>query len=75
VQGTRALTFVGERQIVTAEGDRQLVVCPADRQAISGGFFPYLVSGLALSKDGDYLATANSNGTVYILRLPLRPLR
>jgi WD40 repeat protein len=75
VQGTRALAFVGNRQLLTAENDRQLVVCGADREAFSGGFLPHLVNGLALSADGKYLATANSNGTVYILRLPLRRRR
>jgi hypothetical protein len=33
---------------------------------------PFIVNGLAASADGKHLATANSNGTVYILRLPLR---
>jgi WD40 repeat protein len=74
VQGTRALAFVGQRQVVTAENDRQLVVCSTDREPI-GRFMPHLVNGLALGADGKYLATANSNGTVYILRLPLRRLR
>jgi WD40 repeat protein len=71
VRGTRALAFVGNRQVITAENDRQLVVCGAERVAISGGFLPHLVNGLALSADGKHMATANSNGTVYILRLPL----
>jgi WD40 repeat protein len=72
VQGTRALSFVDERQLVTVENDRQLVVISADGDVISGRFMPHLVNGLALSKDGKYLATANSNGTGYVLRLPLR---
>jgi WD40 repeat protein len=75
VQGTRAVTFVDERQFVTAENDRQFVLCGDDGKVISGRFQSYLVNGLALSKDGKYLATANSNGTVYILRLPLKMLR
>lgn len=33
-------------------------------------FLPGTVNGFALSADGRYLATANNNGTVYILRLP-----
>jgi hypothetical protein len=73
VQGTRALAFVGERQVVTAENGRKLVVCGGDDEPFTGGLLPHLVNGLALSKDRKYLATANSNGTVHVLRLPLRP--
>jgi WD40 repeat protein len=72
VQGTRALSFVGKQQVVTAENDRQLVVCGVDREPFSGGFLPHLVNGLALSADRTHLLTANRNGTVYILRLPLQ---
>jgi hypothetical protein len=66
---------VAGRQVVTAENDRQLVVCAADREVISARLLPHLVNALALSADGKHLATANSNGTVYILRLPLLPLQ
>jgi hypothetical protein len=31
---------------------------------------PGRIWGLALSPDGKYLATANANGTVYVIRLP-----
>jgi WD40 repeat protein len=72
VQGSRALTFVAGRQVVTAENDRQLVVCAADGAVVSARLLPHLVNALALSHDGKHLVTANSNGTVYILRLPLR---
>jgi WD40 repeat protein len=71
-RGTRALAFVGERQVVTAENDRKLIVCGLEGEVISARLMPHLVNGLALSADGKHLATANSNGTVYILRLPLR---
>ncbi len=36
---------------------------------------PGPVQALALARDGRHVATANSNGTVYVLRLPAPPPR
>jgi hypothetical protein len=70
----RVVTFVGER-VVTAGDDRQLTVRNLGGEIISERRLPHRVNGLAPSADGKHLATANSNGTVYILRLPLREPR
>jgi hypothetical protein len=42
---------------------------------LPGWHFPGAVNGVAYAADGRHLATANNNGTVYILRLALAPAR
>jgi WD40 repeat protein len=71
--GSGVVTFVDERHFVHAGWANRLLVCDLDGKIIKEGSLPHAVNGLAPSKDRKYLATANSNGTVYILRLPLRP--
>jgi WD40 repeat protein len=68
----RAVAFLGEERIVTASDHRQLTLWSPEGEVIGERLMPHPVNGFALSRDGKYLATANSNGTVYILRLPLR---
>jgi WD40 repeat protein len=70
-----AVGFLGDGQVVTTGDDRRLTIWDLDGKIVSERLLPHFVTGLALSKDGKYLATANSNGTVYILRLPLRRSR
>jgi WD40 repeat protein len=75
--GARVVAFVGE-QIVTPgnnSNSRQLRVWDLDGAVIGERILPHVVNGLAPSADGKHLAMANSNGTVSILRFPLRPLR
>jgi serine/threonine protein kinase/WD40 repeat protein len=67
-----AVAFVSKRQVVEAGRTNCFHVCDLEGGTVSNRPVPHLVNGLALTKDGRYLATANSNGTVYILRLPLR---
>jgi WD40 repeat protein len=71
--GGGVVTFVDERHFVHVGWANRLLVCDLDGKIIKEGSLPHAVNGLALSKDGKYLATANSNGTVYILRLAPRP--
>jgi hypothetical protein len=68
----RVVAFLGER-VVTVDG-RQLTVCNLEGKIIGERPrpLPHQVNALAASADGKHLATANSNGTVYILRLPPR---
>jgi WD40 repeat protein len=73
--GSGVVTFVDERHFVHAGWANRLLVCDLDGKIISERSLPHPVNGLALSADRKYLATANNNGTVYILRLPLRPPR
>jgi WD40 repeat protein len=68
----RAVVFVSTDRFVTAGDDRKLTVWDLDGNIINERQLPHRVTGLALSQNGKYLATANSNGTVYVLRLPLR---
>jgi hypothetical protein len=68
----RAVAFVGADRIVTAGDDRQLTVWDSDGKIVTELPMSYLVNGLAVCQDGRHLATANGNGTVYILGLPLR---
>jgi WD40 repeat protein len=69
--GGKVVAFVGQRQYVCAWSNH-LFVCDLEGKIINQWTLPHAVNGLAPSKDGKYLATANSNGTVYILRLPLQ---
>jgi WD40 repeat protein len=72
----KAVAFPGERQIIaTTSPDRQLTVWNLEGEIVSERLLPHSVNALALSADRKYLATANGNGTVYILRLPLRQKR
>jgi WD40 repeat protein len=67
----QAVAFVGEGRFVTA-GDLRLLVWDVGGAIVADRPLPYLVNGLGPSRDGKHLATANGNGTVYLLRLPLR---
>jgi WD40 repeat protein len=68
----RAVAFVGDGQVVTAGLDRRLLVWGPDGVLVGERSLPYQVNALAASADGKHLALANGNGTVYVLRLPLR---
>jgi serine/threonine protein kinase/WD40 repeat protein len=68
----RQVTFVGERQVVTTWDDRQLTVWDLEGKVLGEQSLPHRVNGLASGHDDKHLALANSNGTVSILRLPLR---
>jgi WD40 repeat protein len=68
----RAVSFLGDEQIITTGDYRHLTVWGRDGKIVSEPRLPYLVAALALSKDGKYLAKANSNGTVNVLPLPLQ---
>jgi WD40 repeat protein len=68
--GAGVAAFLDKRQFVRTWSNH-LFVCDLDGKIINDRILPHAVHGMALSKDRKYLATANSNGTVYILRLPL----
>jgi cytochrome c len=68
----RAVAFVDNGRIVTAGLETRLLVWSSGGEIVGERPLPYTVNGLALSADGKHLATANGNGTVYILRLPLQ---
>jgi WD40 repeat protein len=68
---TQAVAFVGEERFVTA-CDLRLLMWDVGGAIVADRPLPYLVNGLGPSRDGKHLATANGNGTVYLLRLPLR---
>jgi WD40 repeat protein/tRNA A-37 threonylcarbamoyl transferase component Bud32 len=68
----RGVAFLGDGQVVTAGDNSKLNVWDLDGKVTRERPLPHTVHGLVLSSDGRHLATANSNGTVHILRLPLR---
>jgi serine/threonine-protein kinase len=65
----------------TPDGERFLSLCSSGRICVhwrDGTLFgqwrlPGQVNGFAIAPDGKHLATANSDGTVYILRFPAPP--
>jgi WD40 repeat protein len=69
--GGQAVIFVGGRWVVSSAADTRLVAWTPDGEMTAARALPYQVNGLAPSADDRHLATANGNGTVYILRLPL----
>jgi WD40 repeat protein len=50
-------------------GRCNVVMWDADGRKLREWAFPGVVCGVAFAPDGRHLATANSNGTVYVLRL------
>jgi WD40 repeat protein len=66
-----ALHFLPDGEgLVSAGEDGQLILHgPRSGQALNSWRFPGAIRDLAVAVDGRHLATANSNGTVYILRL------
>jgi WD40 repeat protein len=69
--GTQCLLFTANGQeLISADNAGRIVWWdPATRQRLRELALPGPVRGLALAPDGRHLATANGNGTVYILRL------
>jgi WD40 repeat protein len=66
-----AVVFAANGSQVIVAGDRGLVACDLAGQVVTRCRLPGPVHDLAVSSDGKHLATANANGTAYILRLPL----
>jgi serine/threonine-protein kinase len=58
---------------VTAAGDRIVIWTIASGDKLREWQLPGPVHAIALAADGRHLATANGNGTVYLLRLSPRP--
>jgi WD40 repeat protein len=72
----RAVAFSGDGQRVYSTSEEgSLIAWSLSGDVVRKWRLPGAVAGLALSKDGKHLATANANGTVYILRLPASPPR
>jgi WD40 repeat protein len=71
----RSLAFLPSgRVLVSAGEDGQVILWEATTGAVIWDWqLPGAVSGVAAALDGKHLATANSNGTVYVLRLSLIP--
>jgi WD40 repeat protein len=59
--------------LVAAGADGRIVHWNAEGEKVGECRLPGPVYGLAFAGDSRHLATANSNGTVYILRLPAPP--
>jgi serine/threonine protein kinase len=57
-------------RIVSAGVDGRVLVWTREGKLEGEWVLPGPVYGLALARDGKHVATANSNGTVYVLRLP-----
>ncbi|MBL8798356.1 MAG: serine/threonine protein kinase [Planctomycetia bacterium] len=70
-QAVTALVFSPDGEALISSGqDGQLFVHgPTSGQSLRSWRFPGAIRHLSLAVDGRHLATANSNGTVYILRL------
>ncbi len=52
-----------------------MLVYQRDGLLLGGWRLPGPVYGLAVARDGKHLATANCNGTAYVLRLPAPRLK
>lgn len=59
----------GRRLVLCDRGGRIFVINPDTNQILHSWMFPGCVASAAFTKDGRYLALANTNGTIYILRL------
>jgi WD40 repeat protein len=59
----------GEGLISASEDGQVILHGPSSGQPLNAWRFPGAVRGVALAVDGRHVATANANGTVYILRL------
>ena len=57
-------TFVTAHRTGQIKGWDPVAGTPADKGKVPGA-----IQGLAISSDSRYLATANANGTIYVLRL------
>ncbi len=70
-QYTQDAFFTSDGQFVVTADDRGIGTYDwANKREHRRITFPGQVRSLALHPDGQHLATANANGTVYILRLP-----
>jgi WD40 repeat protein len=71
-QAFQAVVFAANGQaLFTADATARVVEWDRDlKKQLRAWDFPGPVAALALSADDRHLATANANGTVYILRLP-----
>jgi WD40 repeat protein len=68
-----ALTPDGKTLASAGEGGEVIVWDAASGKKLRDWRFPGPVKCLAFASDGKHLATGNSNGTVYLLRLALEP--
>jgi WD40 repeat protein len=68
----RSLAYAADGRLLASAGDdgRLIVWDLVKEKAVHQWRLPGAISGLAFDPLGRHLATANSNGTVYILRLP-----
>jgi WD40 repeat protein/tRNA A-37 threonylcarbamoyl transferase component Bud32 len=67
---TRLLYSADGETLISAGEDGQVILHgPISGQTIKSWQFPGAILSVAISNDGRHLATANSNGTVYVLRL------
>jgi WD40 repeat protein len=71
-QVIKALAFLGEDSwpLLSADHSGRLMIWAENGEATTDIQLPNTISSLAVSADCQYAATANSNGTVCILRLP-----
>jgi WD40 repeat protein len=67
----RSIVYLPSGQALASSGEDGLIVLwdAKTGETLWDWQLPGSVSGLAAASDGKHLATANSNGTVYILRL------
>jgi WD40 repeat protein len=67
----RSVAFLPEdREMVSVGADGHILVWNLSGEVVGLWRLPGAIHGLALASDGKHLATANSNGTVTIFRLP-----
>jgi WD40 repeat protein len=71
----RALDFLPNGKALLSADEEGLVVLwdAATGDTVWDWQLPGAVSGVAAAPDGRHFATANSNGTVYVVRLSLLP--
>jgi hypothetical protein len=63
------LGIAGQR-IVSATSTGRVTIWTRKGEEVAGFDMPGVVRDLAVAPDGRHIATANYNGTVYIIRLP-----
>src|SRR5262249_8297412 len=65
----RSLAYSPDGRLASADDEGRVLLCNPAGEKLGEILLPGAVRGLAFARDGRHLATANANGTVYLLRL------
>jgi WD40 repeat protein len=69
------VAFTPDGRVISADRGGLIHVWSRQGELLYKWELPGAVHALALASDGKHIATANANGTVYVLRLPAPPAR